>query len=137
MKNSKPSIALRILVGAGIPILAFSIACIFFKAQKTPPCIFYELTGLYCVGCGTGRAALSVLRLDLLSAFRYNPLMFILSPVLIYYVLKKYVSFVFGKDILPFPKIRADWIGTILVIIVIAFWILRNIPFAPFSYLAP
>ena len=98
---------------------------------------YFELTGLYCVGCGAGRAFLSLLSGNIYAAFCYNPLLIVLLPFMAYYLLKLYISFVFGKDILPFPKISARWFGISLLIIIVAFWILRNIPFAPFSYLAP
>lgn len=135
--KAKQSKALRILVGIGVPICAVCLALFFFLLKKTPPCIFYEITGLYCVGCGAGRAFLSLLGGKVYAAFRYNPLLIILLPFLAYYLLKVYTSFVFGRDILPLPNIRAKWVGITLLIIIVAFWVFRNLPFAPFSYLAP
>ena len=137
MKNFKTSKSLRIFLGIGIPTAAFVIALIFWKIKETPPCIFYELTGLYCVGCGSGRAFLSLLRLDIYAAFRYNPLLVLLLPFLMYYIIKGYISFVFGKDILPFPQINSKWVCMSLLVLIVVYWILRNIPCIPFSYLAP
>ncbi len=46
------------------------------------PCPIRLMTGLECPGCGTSRMAMSLLRLDFVSAFRYNPAVFCLLPVM-------------------------------------------------------
>ena len=135
--EKKYPLKIRLTVGICVPLFAILIALIFFYIGKTPPCIFFEVTGLYCAGCGAGRAFLSLLRGNFFTAFRCNPLMLILSPLVAYYLLKVYISFVFKKDILPFPKIRGRWLGITLLVAIVAFWILRNVPVVPFSYLAP
>ena len=132
-KNKK----LRLLVGVGVPLGALILALTFFFLKSTPPCIFYELTGLYCVGCGSGRALLALLHGRLYAAFRYQPLLMISLPFVSYYVAKVYISFVFGRDLLPFPKIRSSAFGISLLVIILAYWILRNIPVFPFTLLAP
>ncbi len=132
-KNKK----LRLWVSLGVPAGAMLTAALFFFLGKTPPCIFYEVTGLYCAGCGSGRSLLALLHLDFYAAFRYQPLMFISLPFLAYYVAKLYLGFVFGKDVLPFPEIRSKWVGIAVVAVIVAYWILRNIPVFPFTLLAP
>ncbi|WP_209972330.1 DUF2752 domain-containing protein [Paenibacillus eucommiae] len=89
------------------------------------PCVFHEVTGLYCPGCGITRAALSLLRLDFVQAFRYNPLVFILLPLyVIYFIAKK-------KQM----RLVSNGIMTIMLILTLAFGLLRNIPM--FDWLAP
>ena len=39
-----------------------------------PPCLFHRITHLPCPSCGSTRAALALLRLDLAQAFAWNPL---------------------------------------------------------------
>ena len=78
---------------------------------------------LYCPGCGITRMFLSILRLDFYQAFRYNPLVFILIPLIL-------INKIFIKE----TNIQ-KLIWWILLIIVIIFGILRNISI--FSYLAP
>ena len=128
---------LRVAVGIGLPVALFSISLLFLLLGSTPPCIFYELTGLYCIGCGTGRALLCLLHGDFFSAFRFQPLLMISLPLIIYYSAKKYIAFVFGHDILPFPKIKNRFVGIFILVVIIAYWILRNLPFFPFYLLAP
>ncbi len=47
------------------------------------PCIFYEVTGLQCPACGVSRMLISLLRLDVVAAFRYNPFLLVNGPVIV------------------------------------------------------
>lgn len=42
------------------------------------PCYLYQLTKIQCAGCGVSRMFLSMLELDMVAAFRYNPVIFCL-----------------------------------------------------------
>lgn len=42
------------------------------------PCTFYDATGLLCPACGSTRMFLSLARFDFVSAFFYNPALFII-----------------------------------------------------------
>lgn len=96
-------------------------------------CIFHEITGLHCPGCGVTRMISSILRLDFYQAFRYNPLVFILSPFLLIYGIIKLYEGMYDKLILNkrFEKI----IVTFVIILLVIFGILRNIEM--FNFLAP
>ncbi len=100
-----------------------------------PPCIFHEITGLYCPGCGMTRATYSILNLEIKKAFGYNQLFFILIPVLIYMGIKQVFNLKKYGELKPirFPY----WFTISLLFLVFLFWILRNIPIYPFKYLAP
>ncbi|MFX3639256.1 MAG: DUF2752 domain-containing protein [Candidatus Pristimantibacillus sp.] len=89
------------------------------------PCVFHELTGFYCPGCGVTRVIQSLLQLDIEQAFRYNSLLFVLLPLYAMY-------FVATRKKL---RLLSNGIMTIMVIMAVAFGILRNIPM--FDYLAP
>lgn len=127
---------LRIAVGVIAPLVIVAGALFLYFFRVGPPCIFHALTGIYCVGCGAGRASVALLHGDIPAAFDYNLLFVLLLPFVAYYLVKVYISYVFGKDLLPF--FRIGWGTAIAVVTVIAaFWILRNIPIFPLSYLAP
>ena len=50
------------------------------------PCVFYEITGLKCPGCGISKMFISLVKLDFVSAFWHNPFLFITGPFLVAYL---------------------------------------------------
>ena len=94
------------------------------------PCVFYEITGLYCPGCGITRLCLSLFEGGIYQAFRYNPIIFIDLPIL--FIL--FVLNIFLKNNKNIKKIT-DVIIIFLATITIIFGVIRNIPI--FSFLAP
>lgn len=55
------------------------ILVIIFK----PPCLIRYFTGISCPSCGITRALFSLIKLDFLGAFAYQPLWFAIIPVII------------------------------------------------------
>ena len=100
-----------------------------------PPCLFHELTGLYCPGCGSLRAAHQLLHGNLPAAFGLNPMLVLSLPFLGYWFISRYVHAGRNRNSAGFI-IPAFMIWLILLIIV-SYWILRNLPFYPFTLLAP
>ncbi|MCP3962891.1 MAG: DUF2752 domain-containing protein [bacterium] len=100
-----------------------------------PPCPFHELSGLHCPGCGSTRALHHLLNGHLGAAFGLNLLMVISLPFLLYASVSYALRGCFGRG-LPAPRVEA-WMAYTLLCIILAFWILRNVPLPPFSYLAP
>lgn len=100
-----------------------------------PPCPFHALTGLHCPGCGTLRGLHQLLHGNLAAAFAFNPLMVLSLPFVGYGLISR-VLFGFTGHTLPKFFIQPIWIK-LLFFVVMAFWILRNIPSFPFTLLAP
>jgi hypothetical protein len=99
------------------------------------PCLFHALTGLYCPACGTLRALSQLLQGNFLSALRLNPLTIIALPFFSWYVLSRAIHLAAGR--MPRSS-RAELLGAkLILLVVLVFWVLRNIPLAPFTYLAP
>ena len=67
--------------GIKLIILGIFIGILLFWVLMDWPCLFREITGIPCIGCGLSRAWLAALRLDFYSAFRHHP-MFWSIPVL-------------------------------------------------------
>ena len=106
------------------------------KSKLLPPCIFHSLTNLYCPGCGSTRVVYSLIHGDIITALRCNILTVLFIPLLAYSFLAFCVNTYSNKQVLK--QIIYNPLSTkIIVIAVIVFWVLRNIPFVPFSYLAP
>jgi hypothetical protein len=101
-----------------------------------PGCLLYKATGLHCPGCGMTRAAYATLHGDFPRAFRMNPVGMVLLPVGMMALAFEGVGWVRDRPP-PFrlnPGAKGAWA---LAWLVIAFWILRNIPVWPFTLLAP
>jgi len=101
-----------------------------------PKCPFRELTGLKCPGCGSQRAVHYLLNFDIYNATKENPILVLSIP----YIL---IGLVF--DLLKRPnkrilKWRKKLFGQkaifIVLTIIIAFWILRNITYCQQSVAA-
>ena len=92
-----------------------------------PPCVFRKATGVYCPGCGSTRALRALGRGDFWAALRYNPLtiaiIFALPLLLVLRQAKFRVAY------------RRFAVGACIVII--TFFILRNIPIPALDFLRP
>ncbi len=134
--TKKRPVWLRVTVGIGVVvIIAAGILILFFRGSPFI-CLFYTLTHLYCPGCGSGRAATALVRLDFIAAIRNNVLFVVYIPPCAYYCLKQYIRFVFERDLLPWRD-PPRWLALVITGSFVLFWILRNIPAFPFTLLAP
>ena len=119
------------LIAAGAALLLY-----FFVEPKNgnlPKCFFHELTSLYCPGCGVQRSFHALLNGHLLTAIDYNLLFILLLPLIIYFLL----AFTVNKIHPASSFIYKPVFSFTIVVVVVSFWIFRNIPFTPFSWLAP
>lgn len=98
-----------------------------------PPCPWLALTGLYCPGCGSTRALHALVHGDLAQAWMMNPLLVLALPALLLMALNAAGWRPRGSDRLwqrlGEPKL---WLWTLL-----GYAALRNLPWWPFSWLAP
>ncbi|MEE3427512.1 MAG: DUF2752 domain-containing protein [Ruminococcus sp.] len=89
------------------------------------PCPVHLTTGLYCPGCGVSRMFFSIFKLDFISAFKYNPVIFCALPVFsAMFIYHNYRYLRFGK------KGLSKWENILLYIfigILVVFGVLRNI----------
>ena len=124
----------------GIAALSsFGIAVLYVIDPRVPGnypvCPFLSLTGCYCPGCGTLRALYQLMHADVVGALGYNPLAVLSLPFIIYSL----TTSALRKVRAPAPRpafIHPRWIWVLLVGIVV-FWVLRNVPVAPFTALVP
>ncbi|MBB4035519.1 hypothetical protein GGR21_001412 [Dysgonomonas hofstadii] len=100
-------------------------------------CSFHEFTGLHCPGCGGQRAFFALLHGHILDALHYNALLIIGLPFFLYiFFLLCQVYIAKDKKFLKYFNFSAK-VGYLFLIILTLFFILRNIPVWPFTYLAP
>ena len=120
-------IVLAALSAAGI------IYYLFASHGHSLPCVFYEVTGFYCPGCGATRMCRKLMHLDFYGAFRANQVsLFVLPFIAAIFGRRVYLYIRYGK-----PK-NEKWvnIGSVIAIIaLLIFGVLRNIPY--FDFLRP
>jgi len=98
-------------------------------------CPFHHVTGLHCPGCGSQRAIHDILHIRILEAIKHNALLVLVSLILF----NKAYALLTHKYA---PSYHYDlngksWFTYSIVIAVMLFWVLRNIPIHPFTHLAP
>ena len=123
----------RALVGFGVPA-ALAAGLVWFLRGGHLLCVFYELTGLYCPGCGSGRALTALLRGDVAAALGFNLLFTLLLVPCGALLAREYLRFVFpGLGLRPLRL--PVWLYSAALWLILGFWLLRNLP--PFAFLAP
>lgn len=128
------------IINLGLLLAIIGVAVLFFildpnKTAIFPRCLFHTFTGGYCPGCGSQRALHSLLHFDIAGVVRYNFLFLPAALVIFYHYLHPLLNRIF-KWRLPnvlYMK-NTPWV---ILVIVIVFWIVRNLPWYPFSVLAP
>lgn len=100
-----------------------------------PKCPLYVTTGIYCPGCGSQRATHYLLNLNFIGVVKQNVLYILGLCVIVYHLLIIAINAVLKKRI--YNYIYHPKTPLIILIIVLLFWVLRNLPFAPFHLLAP
>ncbi|DAB15882.1 TPA: hypothetical protein CPU00_04435 [Candidatus Gastranaerophilales bacterium HUM_18] len=88
MRSNKIKFWLLIL----LPCFLFIISSLLIKYHPQPICLWKNLSGYNCPGCGITRAFHSLCILDFKSAYNYNPSIFIVAPLLLYIWLKELVK---------------------------------------------
>ena len=125
---------------AAIALVALAASAMLYALDPREPgnypvCPFLGVTGYHCPGCGTLRTLHAILHADMPRAFGYNPLTVLSLP---------FLGYAFGVGTLrafrlPAPArlfIHPNLIWG-LALGVVAFWVLRNVPVGPFTFLAP
>jgi hypothetical protein len=103
------------------------------QAPIFPVCPFYRLTELNCPGCGSLRALHQLLHGDVIAALRFNAFLILSLPLFAWFGARlAWHQFKGGPPL----TIRPVWAWT-YVSAWIAFSILRELPFRPFTALAP
>lgn len=128
---------MKLVCALGVICVALFALFVFNPASSSfyLPCPFHRLTGLYCPGCGSLRAMHQLLHGNLPAAFGLNPLMVLSLPFLGYRFISYSASAMKNR---PQKNIIIPAFGIwLILLIIVLFWILRNITFYPFTLLAP
>ncbi|CCF67996.1 DUF2752 domain-containing protein [Xanthomonas citri] len=125
-------------LGAATSVAALGVSLLYrFDPNASnspfPPCVFRAVTGCYCPGCGMTRALYALVHFDLPGAFAMNP-----AAVLGLFILPGLIAWKAGW--------RARWFSPVVAVmsepkfwlwVLPTYWIARNLPWYPFTLLAP
>lgn len=120
----------RIAITIAIVVVAVLAATIYFKFDPTvdnnlfPKCFFFLITGYQCPGCGIQRAVHCMLHGDVAGAWHYNAATFVAIPVLLVYA---YAGMRRKSCVRLYNALNSTLAITIILVLVVAWWILRNI----------
>jgi hypothetical protein len=108
-----------------------------------PPCAFHTATGLWCPGCGLTRATHHLLHGDIVGALSSN----VFTPFALIAIIAAWWAWVRRSFGLPLDRPTAwvvasirsapRWASISLLVLVVVYAVVRNIPAAPFDALAP
>ena len=137
--SNKSSSAARVLAGAGILTIAAGAAVVARYNPTTagffPVCPLYSLTGIHCPGCGLTRGFHALFHGDVLTALHYNALLPIFVLVFGFLFVSMCLVVVRGRGLSWRFFSPAALYG--FLFLAAAFFVLRNLPFYPFTLLAP
>jgi len=126
-----------IIIGV-LAFLGMLALYVFYNPTDTnvfPKCPFYMVAGIYCPGCGSQRAAHQILNGNIIEGIRHNYMIALLAIVLLYqgflYVMNEHL----GKNMINL--LHKSKVTNSILVLVVLFWILRNINVFPFTELAP
>jgi Protein of unknown function (DUF2752) len=129
------------LMGAGL--VAAAVAAHLVSPSRDhwlPKCPFHELTGLWCPACGSTRAAAALAHGDVVAVLRHNALFLPALGLVLWAWAASCVRTFAPSDSAarswarsPWSLLRRPWW---LLGIVVAFWIVRNVPGAPVHLLS-
>ena len=88
------------------------------------PCIFHEITGFLCPGCGMTRMLREIIHGNLPKAFYYNQFLFISLPIfIIIFINLIYSNF---KNIKPLYQKIPNYIYYTYIVLLLVFGVVRN-----------
>jgi hypothetical protein len=121
-----------------VTVAVTGVVCLLYWVEPVagsiyPPCLFHALTGLYCPGCGSTRCLHALLHGNLKQAAAFNVLLVSAIPFLLCLGVG---SLWRTTPTAPGCRISARVIYAVFGVIV-AYWLLRNVPYSPFHLLAP
>jgi hypothetical protein len=105
-------------------------------SSRYPSCVFHQMTGLWCPGCGLTRGTYQLLHGHFGAALSYN----IFTPLAVLAIVAVWFTWLrlsWGAAPIHVPNRAARWLAVILPVAVVAYAILRNLPVAGLRSLAP
>lgn len=129
----------RILAATGIFVgSVFVFLVTYFNPTAAgffPVCPLYSMTGFYCPGCGLTRGFHALFHGDVLGALGYNAFVPVYFLLFAYFGISMFLIVTRGRG-LPLKITRPSLVYVFLIFLLV-FGVVRNLPFYPFTVLAP
>jgi hypothetical protein len=134
MISSRRHVYMIIAVAVAASLLYFYFNPAYYSFF--PKCIFHSITSFHCPGCGSQRAMHHLLHGDVAAAADHNLLMVLSLPFISLSGLVV-ANNIFRKKKLAQQVFYSPVFAWTVLAVVLLFFILRNVPLRPFSFLAP
>ena len=130
----------KLIITLSIVIMLLGVLSLYFFWSPSeydffPKCPFYFLSGIYCAGCGSQRAIHQIINGQVINGIRHNYLLLLVFGVLTYKATIFVLNQVYNKT--HFDIFHKPIATKIILVLVLLFWVLRNIRVFPFIELAP
>ncbi len=129
----------RVLASFGLGSVTIGSGLVWYfdpsKFNFFPVCPLYTYTGFACPGCGLTRGFHALFHGDILTALDFNALIPLWMVVFGFVVVSLFWVAVRGRSLVRLestPKFLFGLLG-----LLIAFGVVRNLPFYPFTFLYP
>lgn len=90
------------------------------------PCIFWELTGYYCPGCGGTRACAALFRGEIVKSFLCHPVVVYTAAVFAWYMISHTIEYLTRGRLAVGMRYRDLYLYLAAAIILIQ-WVVRNL----------
>lgn len=128
---------LRLIIGIAFPVAIIFILYWGLYVRIPIPCIFNQITGLYCPTCGATRAVIYLMHGDITDALKSNALITISAIPLLFIFTVMWLGVIFNRKEWFVSNTAMIKFFCVFVVIYIIFGIVRNIPTIPFIWLNP
>lgn len=138
-QNSALPTSGRLLAAAGLVGIASASAAVWYfdpsKSNFFPVCPLFSLTGFACPGCGLTRGFHALFHGDLYTAVDFNALTPLFALIFAFLVASLVSVAARGKGLVRLSASPVYLFG--LLILLLTFGVLRNLPYSPFTFLYP
>lgn len=100
-----------------------------------PACPLYRFTGLACPGCGLTRGFHALLHGDVVKALDHNALIPLFVLVIGFLFVTLVLLALRGRGLMKLSASPPFLVG--ILVVLLSFGVLRNLPFYPFTFLYP
>lgn len=131
---------------SGLAMIAAAVGVLIFRSNNpesaanrfpSPVCPSYTFAGIHCPGCGATRAVHALANFDVPAAWRKNSLLVIALPFLLVAGAGRWLRWIAPKLNWP-PKWNLPHaVQWSILVVILAYGVLRNVPVEPFSLMAP